>query len=208
MLEDDRFLLHAGGFWKGFIKRSADLFALLLSAWVALADIVGPHIDGAQLRSSALHCSFVSIGYMWMTTYKATTELPLSLTQGSIEDNLEVLRRKAVAGRRRRQENSAPHGGRSLSPGHRAGGALDARCSLPDRVGGEGARCRRVDQAAPREVLDRSHRHPQLAGPDRTFVQQAPRRAEDGGLGAQAHRLDKQVGIRPPEGALRGPTLV
>lgn len=92
MLEDDRFLRHAGGCWKGIVGRCGDLFDMEETTWQALADIVDrSDIDARGLRSSALHCAFTCIAYLYTTLFKCTTELPLSLTQGDIEARLDDL---------------------------------------------------------------------------------------------------------------------
>lgn len=96
MLEDDRFLKRAAELRDLVEDEARKVTEISLAVWELLIRAIGwKSMDGPDLRDQALYAMCTSIGYLHMHCYDLLSSYPFSLTQGSIPDNVEQLRRRA-----------------------------------------------------------------------------------------------------------------
>ena len=97
MLKDDRFLLCAAECWKQMVSQSSYVEHLPDSVWICMSSMIGG-LHFSRLRSETLQAMRASIAYVEREGYEPLHTLPLSLTQGCIDDNLAALRASESAG--------------------------------------------------------------------------------------------------------------
>ena len=90
LLEDDRFLLHAGKLWDVLMAEHN----YLMSAPQVLYDSVGAflHIDAEEIKSDVIQASLTSISYLYKECWVPLSQPPLKYTQGDVRANIEDLK--------------------------------------------------------------------------------------------------------------------
>ena len=94
LLEDDRLLTHGERMWELAKEEVVYLVALPMFVWCRLARLLGNGTSGCELRSCVLAATHTTMAYMYDDIFQQLKQLPLSLTQGNVEANLEQLRRQ------------------------------------------------------------------------------------------------------------------
>lgn len=92
LLKDDRFLLRAAQLWETMCDDHRYILEVKPVMWKWLSEIVG-YPDGADpdLRSQVVWSSLAALGYSFRDSFERLERLPLSLTQGDLDNNLQAL---------------------------------------------------------------------------------------------------------------------
>jgi hypothetical protein len=97
LLEDDRFLLQAAELHDDIKVEAEYVGNLPDSFWDMVARLVAePGYDGGQLRSDTLEAIRTSMAYLDRNAYADLRCLPMSLTQGDVDKNLQELLGKDI----------------------------------------------------------------------------------------------------------------
>jgi hypothetical protein len=91
LLNDDRFLKHAGLLWQTLLNELKILASIPDVTWSWLAEVVGVDCNPRELRSDCILACLGAIAYIYRGAFHCLKELPLSLTQGVLVDNLHGL---------------------------------------------------------------------------------------------------------------------
>ena len=94
MMHDDRLLLHAGRCWSDMMEEVAFVEGLSDSFWARLAQLVSAAgVCRVHIKHLALQAMWTSIAYLDKEVFSLVHSLPLSLTQGDMQSNLEAMMR-------------------------------------------------------------------------------------------------------------------
>jgi hypothetical protein len=92
LLEDDRFLMKAAELRQDMIEESEWVQQLPESFWDTVAGAIAEEgYTGRHLRSDALQAMRIAMAYLEKNMFLFVRQLPLSLTQGDIDTNLDEL---------------------------------------------------------------------------------------------------------------------
>ena len=92
LLHDDRFLLHAHDLWLRAIDDLNLVLEIRTQVWEWFAELLGDGYSAQDLRGDAVWSSLTTLAYMYKDSFDELQHLPLRLTQGSLEDNVEWVR--------------------------------------------------------------------------------------------------------------------
>ena len=96
MLGDDRFLKFGSQHWVGLQDDVGKVMGISMAVWDQLVVIISSSLDGVGLRDLAVRAMYTSIGYLHKFAFVYLFKDPFQLTQGSIADRVQELKRRPL----------------------------------------------------------------------------------------------------------------
>jgi hypothetical protein len=91
LLEDDRFLANNASVMQAMQEEQSYVISLRPAVWTYMLRLIGGDYTDTQLRSDAMCACRRSFAFAYKDAFRQLSHYPFSLTQGSIEKNLEQL---------------------------------------------------------------------------------------------------------------------